>query len=476
MRQPTRRTNVCGWAIVLALVATNCSPAAADDAIAVNERAFAIPVQVAAGDPEVAEVRLYCSTDAGRTWQLRNRAQPPLENFEFTATDDREYWFLVRTADANGRESSGSQDPELKVVVDTTPPQLELQADHRPTGECIVAWKIGDSAADADTLKLQYRAAGETAWSDVVASRTKKQGDGDGAAGTLEWLPPGGVSQFTLRIEAADLAGNKASKEIQLGNDPQVAAPATVAATATIPAAPPSAASAALTMPAPPRDPALPLYVNSLSFELDYDVDRVPASSIEKVELYGTRDDGINWIKLGVDADRRSPCTVNVEHEGRYGFAIVVEAAGGASGRAPREGETPEIRVIVDLTTPKARLTTAEPDPTGVAGSLKINWQASDQYLGPKAVSLAYSSSAHGPWLPLALGVPNDGGRLCSFDQQAPDNVYLRLEVRDEAGNLGAFSTTTPIPIEKRQVNFRAAGQGQQPRTTAAPKWFHVLR
>jgi hypothetical protein len=241
-----------------------------------------------------------------------------------------------------------------------------------------------------------------------------------------------------------------------------------------------AATTASLTDAAPtpvaPRDPSQPLFVNSLSFELDYDVDRVPDSVVEQVELWGTRDDGRTWVRLGLDADRRSPCTVNVESEGQYGFAIVVSAAGGVSGRAPRAGETPEIRVAVDLTRPQVRLTTAEPDPAGTPGVMKINWDASDANLGSQAISLAYAASPRGPWLPLALGVPNEGGRLCRFEQQSPDNVYLRIEVRDEAGNLGSHSTTTPIPIEKRQVAARLPGAEGDEKAKPGSKWFHVLR
>jgi hypothetical protein len=75
----------------------------------------------------------------------------------------------------------------------------------------------------------------------------------------------------------------------------------------------------------------------------------------------------------------------------------------------------------------------------------------------------------------LAVGVPNDGGRLCTFDAYGPDSVYLRIEVRDDAGNLGAFSTTTPIPVEKRPTQMHFAGAKREG-SAGAPKWYHVLR
>jgi hypothetical protein len=450
------------WAVVL-VGWMSAASFAADDAetVVVNQRRFAIPLQVEAGDPDVAEVRLYLSDDAGKTWRLHERVRPATSEFVFNAAEDGEYWFLVRTADAAGRESpDGPAEPELKVNVDLTPPQLSLQAERSPSGDVAVQWKLDDLQADADSLKLQYRTADDPAWRDVEPLRTKRQADQTEAAGTIEFRPSVDASLVVIRAEAADAAGNRTNRETSLALD-------------RIATAPP--ASTAATTAAPPRDPNRPMLVNSLTFELDYDVDRIPSTAIEKVELWGTRDEGRTWVRLGVDEDHRSPCKVNVEREGNYGFAVVVTAAGGAAGRTPRDGEPPEIRVGVDLTPPKVRLTTAEPDPQGRPAVMKINWQADDEHLGPQAVSLAYSSSPRGPWLPLAIGIPNEGGHLCKFDQQAPDSVYLRIEVRDEAGNLGAQSTQSSIPVEKRQVNVRFVG-AENGAPKSAPKWFHVLR
>ena len=339
MRRRTRRTNVRGLALIVAMACRETlTPAAADDAIAVNEREFAIPVQVAAGDPDVAEVRLYCSTDAGqdlatartahsRRSRTSNSPRPTIASIGSSCEPPTPRPRVVEL-----------EDPELKVVVDTTPPQLDLQVDLRPTGECIVAWKIGDVAADPETLKLQYRAAGETVWSDVVAIRTQdarrrrrsrgyaRMASADGMLDSSRSASKRPTWRETKRPKKSDSAKNRwprSPRPLAVDSDDFRAVD-----------------DSAAPMPAAPRDPSLPLYVNSLSFELDYDVDRVPAASIEKVELWGTRDDG---VQLGqARRRRRSPQPVHRERRTRRDatdFAIVVEAAGGASGRAPREGE-----------------------------------------------------------------------------------------------------------------------------------------
>lgn len=460
------------------------------EAIASADAAFAIPLQIEA-DPEIAEVRLYASSDQGKTWRVEKRVMPPVAGFDFHGQGDGEYWFLVRTLDRRGQESpAGAMVPELRVVVDSKPPQLILNAQRAADGRITADWRAVDRHVVAESLKLSYRAAADGPWLPIQTTRTKRSGDATQSSGQFEWSPPTGAADVTLRAEIGDDAGNTIFQEVKPAAVAPVAMPVVTTPNTFTPAAPAAAATPPVTTPTPlaaaaaearggnvlpVRDPLRPLMVNSLSFELEYDVDR-PAAAISKVEIWGTRDDGRTWVQLGLDDDRQSPCVVNVDREGMYGFSIVVDSGDGRSGAAPRAGTQPEIRVGVDLKAPQVRLTTAEPDPEGRAAALKINWQASDEHLGSQAVSLAYSQSPQGPWLPLAVGVANDGGRVCRFDPQGPDAVYLRIEVRDEAGNLGAFSTTAPIPVEKRQIQMHFAGATRDGEAAKAPKWFHVLR
>jgi hypothetical protein len=478
-----RRFNLARLSVLASLLASTLisNPSlrgdeALPEPITTNERRFEIPVQIEAGDPTIAEVRLYASKDAGKTWEVVRRQAPPLNGFSFEATADGEYWFLLRTADAMGREADASaMTPELCVLVDAEAPQLDVVTERTEDGKLLIRWQSTDRHLQAESLRITYRTSALAKWQDVQSLRTKRQGDDRSAGGEMEWTSPGDEPGLTIRAEIRDAAGNLTVKELQSADlaaskVAAVAAPASPNITAVATVAPANDA-----VPSP-RDSFRPLWVNSLSFELDYETGRVPAAAIEQVAVWGTRDDGRTWVQLGVDEDRRSPCAVNVDREGMYGFAVIVTSGATESAKPPRPGDAPEIRVGVDLKKPQVRLTTAEPDDQGRPCMLKINWVASDEHLGAQAVSLAYGAGPQGPWLPLALGVANDGSRVCEFDAQGPNSAYLRIEVRDEAGNLGAFSTTTPIPIEKNQMQIRVAGAtgGEQPKST--PKWFHVLR
>lgn len=444
------------------------------EAIWTRDTAFAIPFEFEAEPGQSAEARLFVSNDQGKTWKLFGRAQAPIESFAFRAAEEGEYWFVVRT-DGTTVESLTVERPaaELRVIVDTTPPKLDVVAEPSADGTLRIRWKTDDSRLAAEPLKLTYQLAG-TANSEplreVDAARTKRQLDKHSGTGEFQWRPIVTDRQVVIRAEARDAAGNVASQEIPLGTLAKTSSPTALLANSSIPG------NSGIAPPMSVRDPSKPLLVNSTSFELDYDIESAAPSNVTKVEVWGTRDDGRSWVLLGTDDDRQTPCSVNVDSAGQYGFVIIVEAAGGLKGTPPQPGDAPEIRVGVDLSAPLVRLTTAEPDEKNTPCRLKINWDVQEEHLGPQAVTLSYAAGPQGPWLPLASGIPSSGSHICDFSPHGPDLAYLKIDVRDEAGNVGTFSTTTPIPIEKQRVQISFAGAVKDEVSTTKPKWFHVLR
>jgi hypothetical protein len=201
-----------------------------------------------------------------------------------------------------------------------------------------------------------------------------------------------------------------------------------------------------------------PRLVNSRKFELDYDVESVGPSGVAKVELWATSDGGKTWKSYGADPDSTSPYVVQVEGEGTFGFRMVIEATTGLRSPQPQPGDLPEIWIGVDVTRPTARITAAVPGTGEHAGELIIEWTADDPALAARPISLSFADRLEGPWTTLASGVPNQGSYAWRLDNRAPERLYLKLDVRDEAGNVGTFVTPEAVSLTRVKPQGKIRG------------------
>ncbi len=98
-----------------------------------NSRAFRIPFNI---EPEerarIKEVLLCVSEDQGQSWKpVVSRTTPDKRALAFRAPQDGEYWFAVQTLDNEGRlypPVTAAIEPKMRVVVDTDPPTIALEA------------------------------------------------------------------------------------------------------------------------------------------------------------------------------------------------------------------------------------------------------------------------------------------------------------------------------------------------------------
>jgi hypothetical protein len=223
-----------------------------------------------------------------------------------------------------------------------------------------------------------------------------------------------------------------------------------------VPAASPHAVNRSMLDSLPPGE--RPRMTSSRRFNLDYDVSSVGPQGVEKVELWVTRDGGRSWQAWSTDPDRESPMVVSLPEEGIYGFRVVVTGRNGLSGPIPRAGEPADLWIGIDATTPVARLTAARYGAGAHAGQLDIRWEADDVLLAPRPVTLLFSESPQGPWTIVAAGLPNTGAYSWQVDPRTPQVIYLRLEVRDEAGNVGIDQLREPITLEGLQPKAHVRG------------------
>jgi hypothetical protein len=216
-----------------------------------------------------------------------------------------------------------------------------------------------------------------------------------------------------------------------------------------------------------------PRMVNARAFELEYGIEAVGSAGVSKVELWGTRDQGRTWTLYATDRDNRSPVQVEVTDEGLYGFRIVVEAGNGLGGQPPQSGDAPEIWIGVDLTRPQVQLISALSGTGNQADHLIIKWSATDESLDPRPIALSYVVEPGEPWQTIASGLENTGGYAWRLPADVPEEIYLRVEARDKAGNTAEYVATRPTRIYRPRPQGHIRGvrpinqstQTEQPRS-----------
>lgn len=187
--------------------------------------------------------------------------------------------------------------------------------------------------------------------------------------------------------------------------------------------------------------------ISTAQFALNYTVDAIGPAGVKQVQLWGTVDGGRNWQHWSNDDDFTSPLVVNALGDGIYGFRIVVMDKSGLVGTPPSQGDSPDVLVRIDTTAPIAKIISA-PYGTGEdAGKLAIHWETSDIQLGLRPITLSYGESRQGPWNTIEKDLRDTGYYAWKTERQTPHQVYLRIDVVDQAGNQNFFVTSDPIDV-----------------------------
>jgi len=198
--------------------------------------------------------------------------------------------------------------------------------------------------------------------------------------------------------------------------------------------------------------------VNNRRVSMEYEV-KVGPSGVGGVELYVTRDDGLSWKltpgehaavgELTAGVVKRI-VSVDLPEDGSYGFYLVVRSGAGMSQPAPRGGvDAPQMRIKLDTKPPTALLYKPEQDP-GQKDALMLKWKASDENLTATPITIQWAERPSGPWNSIGPEqMPNTGSYSWTVPEKGiPFQVYLRLTVRDTAGNMNVAETDQPQLID----------------------------
>lgn len=508
-----------------------------------KQRLFFIPYQLNQQQTSlshVAKVQLLLSKNGAGGWYSLQDAKTNVKGFNYHAPADGEYWFALRHLDRKGKPwPSAAVQPQLRVIIDTAKPTLELNSSLGVAGAIVVRYEARDANLRSNSLVIETRTAGGN-WAPLQLENADVNHP-NRLVGRAEWSTPFGADKVEIRASIADQAGHRiqAVTEVtiagpslpmpsstQLQQQPSLAGPQLSRSsadpfqtTAKLPSrdwpannlekssagAPPihNSYSASSELGSSGRTPAKlvsdginttpdlldrtnsngqqdaasrspnntggwssptarvlapvidRLTVNSSTFDVEYDLQSVGPWGISKVELWGTHDQGRTWQSYGVDSDNRSPARVTVEGTGVYGFRILVDGANGLRASPPQTGDQPELVVAVDLQPPAAEILSASLGQGNLAGHLQMTWTAIDSNLVPRPIGLFYSAYPNGPWSTIAAGLENTGTYTWRLERHVPDQFFIRLEARDEAGNVATHQLPTPVSLARPQPTGR---------------------
>jgi hypothetical protein len=206
--------------------------------------------------------------------------------------------------------------------------------------------------------------------------------------------------------------------------------------------------------------PALKI-VREPKVRIDFTVGRVGPSGLGNADVYVTFDKGQTWqkmpgevaITLPPGADLHGPevsgsVGVQLPAEGKvYGFLVAVKSKAGLAPPPPKPGDPPQALVELDTTAPKGELYAPQLDPTQ-PNTLLLAWKAEDRNLGDKPITLEWAEQKDGPWNLIGGPLPNTGQYSWRLPEHLPPRVYLRLTMRDIAGNESRAQTPKPELID----------------------------
>jgi hypothetical protein len=473
----------------------------ADEIVYMNQRGFQIPIRVQPDrQHEVKELILYMSSNKGQSWGISGRADPRKSKaFDFWAEQDGEYQFNVATIDKRDKQEPPDiykVPAAMKVCVDTVKPVVRLASADRSGDEVTVAWEARDDRAEWTSFKVEYRAADNPGgqWTPLPVSPSERGNH------RFRVNVPGDVH---VRAVLRDLAGNEGADEklapgSAMRHDPAMrltrnddlpppnhsvppaptpggATPPVISTPSSQPvtqpvsrqpydSAPITTANSSPTPPAPSRGQLPPLQiVNKRQVKLGFDVARFGPSGLSTVDIYVTQDEGATWVQSKDDpavslpvspevsnqAPVKGTVTVQLPADGKvYGFYLVVKSRAGLGKPPPMPGAVPHVRLECDTTQPSAELYRPDPDPAR-GTSLVLSWKAEDRNLSQNPISMEWSANATGPWEFIGgPELPNTGRYTWQVPPKIPPKVYLKLTVRDTAGNVAVAQTPEPVLID----------------------------
>ena len=180
----------------------------------VNTKKFQIGYKVEdVGPSGLGGVELFITQDQGRKWWKYGDDADQQSPFDVDVPQDGEYGFAIRARSGVGLGNdppASGETPAIVVVVDQTPPALELLPVRQGLGaqsnQLQLRWKLNDDHPTEKPVALYFSASPNGPW-EVITSWREDTGE-------YIWTVSAGLpSQMYFRVVARDAAGNLAQEQ-----------------------------------------------------------------------------------------------------------------------------------------------------------------------------------------------------------------------------------------------------------------------
>ena len=184
-----------------------------DGVIYTAKRAFRVPLDLTDAERrQISAIRLFISEDLGRTWIRHSDGQPDMKVVTFKAERDGAYWFTIALVDRNGQQvppDVRGVEPGLKIVVDSTKPEMVLKPVKSKTGSRGVRWELSDPNLDQRSLQLAVQENDVTGWRPFDIRHPERK---------IAWFADKAEVR-KIQASISDLAGNQTVYEVEVHGD-----------------------------------------------------------------------------------------------------------------------------------------------------------------------------------------------------------------------------------------------------------------
>jgi RNA polymerase sigma factor (sigma-70 family) len=184
-------------------------------------------------------------------------------------------------------------------------------------------------------------------------------------------------------------------------------------------------------------------YISSRTVGIPVRIHPVIRDRTAELILLASDDQGESYRQVDkMPADGKN-FVFKASRDGNYWFIVQVVGKDGYRTQPSPTRVKPSLSVCVDTTPPKVRLF----QPQFKQNTFHLSWEAKDENLEDKPITLEWAEQKDGPWNPIGDHLPNTSTYSWHLPERMPPRIYLRIRVRDNAENEACAVTDKPISI-----------------------------